>query len=251
MRESLVDVVIPTCNRNNLLLEALDSVLLQSYKANSILIVNNGSKILKYDQLPPHQNICIFNIPPFSGASYARNVGALNSQAEYLSFLDDDDFWHPDFLRESLSSLLSTSADACYGEKKLYTSNKTIPYKKIEDKDLQISSLLRNNPGVGGINLVVKASSFHSVGGFDNSLYRANDRAFALDLLLANKKIIAAPNAISIVRDHSYVRLRNSTLPLLSFYSKYRKELGILNYFILSLRVIIVSIKTNITRFFK
>ena len=35
MRESLVDVVIPTCNRNNLLLEALDSVLLQSYKANS------------------------------------------------------------------------------------------------------------------------------------------------------------------------------------------------------------------------
>ena len=69
MRENLVDVVIPTCNRNNLLLEALDSVFLQSYKANSILIVNNGSKILKYDQLPPHKNICIFNIPPFSGAS--------------------------------------------------------------------------------------------------------------------------------------------------------------------------------------
>ena len=43
MASSLVSVVIPTFNRTALLIEAVNSVLCQSYKDIEIIIVDDGS----------------------------------------------------------------------------------------------------------------------------------------------------------------------------------------------------------------
>lgn len=100
--QGLVSVVIPTYNRSRLLVEALDSVAIQTYRPIEILVVDDGStdgteahvrswiREQADDPCLTVEYICQKN----QGPSAARNRGLLHSQGEYIQFLDSDDQLH-------------------------------------------------------------------------------------------------------------------------------------------------------------
>ncbi len=100
----LVSVIITNYNYARYLGEAIDNVLNQSYRNFELIIVDDGSKdnsteiIQDYSQKFPDKIIPI--LKENGGQASAFNAGFRASRGEIISFLDSDDFWKPERLKE-------------------------------------------------------------------------------------------------------------------------------------------------------
>ncbi|HNX04927.1 MAG TPA: glycosyltransferase family A protein, partial [Opitutales bacterium] len=127
-RESgpLVSVVIPTFNRAALLVEAVDSVLAQSWRNVEAIVVDDGSTDGTQEVVAEllrgrwSGGMVRFVRQANAGASAARNLGLAQAQGKYVQFLDSDDILFPDKIAVQAAILESPAfADAevcsCYG----------------------------------------------------------------------------------------------------------------------------------------
>ena len=102
----LVSVMITTHNRAELVVNAINSVLNQTFKNYELLIVDDASKDnteevvktfldrrIKYIKISPEET---------KGGNHARNVGIKEAKGEFIAFLDDDDEWMPEKLEKQL-----------------------------------------------------------------------------------------------------------------------------------------------------
>lgn len=120
-------VIIPLYNKAPYIRKALESVLAQTYTDYELIIVDDGSTdgsaeiaeaflqdpAFRLIALSPNRLIRQAN----SGVSAARNNGFSVSSAEYIAFLDADDWWEPTYL-ERMAQLIEDYPDAG-----LYASN--------------------------------------------------------------------------------------------------------------------------------
>lgn len=101
-----VTIIIPNYNGALLLERCLDSVLGQLGDLTlEVIVVDDGSTDNSLDLLENYRNQIIIIEQKNSGPAVARNNGMINAGGEYLAFLDADDYWEPDFLRETVSFL--------------------------------------------------------------------------------------------------------------------------------------------------
>lgn len=108
MNESpLISVIIPTCNYAAFLSDALDSVVAQNYTPLEIIVVDDGSTddtqtvIGRYHA---HLGAILRSVrrdTPSSPAA-ARNAGLEIATGSMIAFLDSDDVWTPNCLRDQL-----------------------------------------------------------------------------------------------------------------------------------------------------
>lgn len=226
-----ISVIIPTCDRQDFLQEALDSVKAQTYNVHEIIIVNNGEK--PFEKVSPfHEQAKTIELPPYSGASIARNTGALHATGDYLAFLDDDDKWDRDFLKELVKTIKNHQIDGAFGERiKFYANGHTKKYSnRLPQRGVPMpcAKTFYKAPGFGGTNFLLKASAFKKVGGFDTNLFTSEDQDLFVRLILSNHRLEACPAAICYVRQHDRVRLRYGALRgLFIYYSKHWKNLNI------------------------
>src|SRR5262249_35097739 len=94
----LVSVVIPTYNAGADVVEAVQSVLAQTYQEFEILIVDDGSTDDTETALRRFGERVRYFKQDRSGPSAARNRAILNARGAYLAFLDADDLWLPEKL---------------------------------------------------------------------------------------------------------------------------------------------------------
>lgn len=95
MENIKISVIIPVYNVEKYIGQCLDSIVNQTYKNLEIIIVNDGSNdnsleiINRYSQ--NDRRIKIINLEN-KGVSFARNIGIKNSEGNYISFVDSDDY---------------------------------------------------------------------------------------------------------------------------------------------------------------
>lgn len=98
-----ISVIIPFYNRIPTLLEAIKSVLSQSYTNIEVLLIDDGST----DDLTPLKRLndprLHFVYQEHKGASAARNLGISLSSGEYIAFLDSDDLFLPGKLEKQIN----------------------------------------------------------------------------------------------------------------------------------------------------
>jgi glycosyltransferase involved in cell wall biosynthesis len=106
----LASIVIATFNRSQSLMRAINSLTRQTYRADQfeVIIVDDGStdgtSALAWDAFPfPVRYYWQEN----AGATPARNVGALQSSARILVFMDDDIVAAPELLEYLICDLVS------------------------------------------------------------------------------------------------------------------------------------------------
>lgn len=96
----LISVIIPTYDRPQFLKEAILSVLAQSFQDFEIIVVNDGgpdeAKQIVF-QLN-NQRVRYIKIK-HRGISGALNAGLAHSKGKYVAYLDDDDVYLPNHLR--------------------------------------------------------------------------------------------------------------------------------------------------------
>ena len=94
-----ISVVIPSYNRCDFLLRALDSVLAQSLQPREIIVIDDGSTDATADIVSQRYPQITYAFQPNQGVSAARNHGIKLSSGDWIAFLDSDDTWQPDKLR--------------------------------------------------------------------------------------------------------------------------------------------------------
>lgn len=91
----LVSFVLATCNRQDLLVNAIDSILEQEYPNFEIVVISNGSTDGTRDLFIDDgeynlDNIAFYHYEEQLGVAEARNVGYRKATGEILVTLDDD-----------------------------------------------------------------------------------------------------------------------------------------------------------------
>jgi glycosyltransferase involved in cell wall biosynthesis len=105
-----VSVIIPTYNRCQLVIEAIGSVLTQSFTDFEIIVIDDGSTDDTAEMVKAvNDERCRYFYKPNGGAASARNMGLTKAGGEYVAFLDSDDLWPKKYLEVMVSTLQDAS----------------------------------------------------------------------------------------------------------------------------------------------
>ncbi len=128
-----IDIIIPNYNKGDYLKECLDSVLNQTYKNWKVYVIDDCSKDISKEILKKYNKEDKFNITFLnknSGPAYCRNLGLKKSEAEYVAFLDSDDYWPKHKLEIQINEMLNNNYDFTYTDIKYFFSDKIDNLKK-------------------------------------------------------------------------------------------------------------------------
>lgn len=107
-KNPLISVIITTFNRRDFILEAVESVLSQTYKNIEIIIVDDGStdntERLIYDIYGDNEKVSFFYKENGKRAS-AFNLGLDKSGGDYIAILDSDNRYLPHRIESGLRAL--------------------------------------------------------------------------------------------------------------------------------------------------
>jgi glycosyltransferase involved in cell wall biosynthesis len=173
-----VTVVIPTFNRSKMVARAISSVLVQGVKDFHLIVVDDGSTDETQEALASFgERIRHVRHPYNQGVSAARNTAIRLADTPYVAFLDSDDFWMRDKLKEQIRFFDENPAVvACQTEETWIRQGRRVNPKKRHAKptgDIFVPSLRLCLVSPSAV--MVKTDLFDEVGLFDESLPACED----------------------------------------------------------------------------
>ena len=118
----LVSVIIPTYKQYWVVVEkAIESVIKQSYEKLEIILIDDNIKENEYSEdikkniLTNYKGkIKYIRNEKNMGGSKSRNLGVSMSSGVYITFLDDDDEYYQDKIREQILYMIINNLDVCF-----------------------------------------------------------------------------------------------------------------------------------------
>ena len=150
MKEGLVSIITPTYNSEQFIVQTIQSVQAQTYTNWEILIVDDCStdstfEILK-QQATLDSRIKIQKLNTNSGAAIARNKGIDLVEGSYMTFLDADDIWFPDFIDNSIKTIKSTGYSFVFSSYRRSNENLEFIYSDfIVPEKVSYTDILKTN----------------------------------------------------------------------------------------------------------
>lgn len=179
--EPLVSVIIPTYNRAIMLVEAVRSVLGQTYKRIETIVVDDGSTDNTQLVLRKYHSKIKYLWQVRGERSKARNEGFRHSKGDYVAFLDSDDLWLPTKIDRQVQ-VLETQPDVGL----VYTDVQFVdidgaPYagqiswdEPVRDKLYE--DLMTHNVVTGSLSsIMLRRECVEKVGLFDESMTACED----------------------------------------------------------------------------
>ena len=165
--QALVSIVMPAYNCEKYVVEAINSVLAQTYRNWELLVLDDGSKdktlqiIEEFSQkdsrikaLPNGKNM---------GVSATRNRGIELASGEWIAFLDSDDMWKPEKLEKQFEIVEKEAAEFLFTGSS-YINEEGEPYKGIFEVPEKITyKKLRNQNVISCSSVLVKKKYFEHI----------------------------------------------------------------------------------------
>lgn len=180
----LVSVIIPTYKRSDLLENAINTVLNQTYKNIELIIVNDNIPKDEYShklyellsKYNDNRLVLIEQKKHINGAA-ARNEGIRIAKGEFISFQDDDDYWELNKIEKQVQLL--KSLDSSYGAvsclMRIYLNGKlqlaTLPYRSGNI----LLDILERRTSLGTGAVLMRRTALDDAGYFDENLSRHQD----------------------------------------------------------------------------
>jgi len=124
MEHPLITVIVPCYNVEKYVDKCISSIVGQTYSNLEILLIDDGSTdqtgILCDAWQEKDKRIRVIH-QQNEGLSYARKTGIENTTAEYVAFVDSDDWIDPNMFASMIQALISSNSDiAQCGYRKMY-----------------------------------------------------------------------------------------------------------------------------------
>ena len=210
---SSVSCVIPTHARGDYLRISLQCAVTQTCRPDEVIVVSDVADLeaagicaavagghdvpIRYIESPAGRN----------GASSSRNIGAAEASSDFLAFLDDDDEWLGSYLQDALAACeADPGADVVVTWIEMFSGDRTADGPAIPP-GLAANEVIAANPGATGSNIVLRASTFRAVGGFDEQLPVKNDTDFFYRLLASGHRYAVNPTRSVRQRKHNQGQL--------------------------------------------
>ena len=167
--KSNVTVIIPCYNDGEFILQALNSILNQSLKAEKVIIVDDGSNIETKAIL---DEIKIEGVTVISqknsGVSYARNKAINLAKTDYILNLDADDYLEFTFIEKAVVLLNNNKQIAVVGSYCRNFTGKNIEVEIIKPLGGPVKNfIVKNN---GRANSLFRQKCWKDVGGYDENM---------------------------------------------------------------------------------
>lgn len=191
-----VAIVMRTKNRPLLLDRAIRDVLRQEFQDWVLVVVNDGGQASEVDRLLERYSAELrgrataLHFSESRGMEAASNAGIGASASELIAIHDDDDEWHPSFLKRTVQHLQDTGEAGVAVRTEIVWER--IRGSQIEELDREIFwpqmrsvtlfDMLRNNRCVP-ISVLYRRSVHDDVGPYDESLSVVGDWEFHLRFL--------------------------------------------------------------------
>lgn len=187
----LISVIMPTYNRANIILQAIDSVIQQTYNNWELIIVNDGStdntkEVIKH-YLSDKRVKAISK--ENGGINSARNAGLDISSGNFIAFLDDDDIWTKGKLEEQIKIFLNPqnkNVGLVYSDSMYFFNNINDNIKRKFTNyfpELTPYELLMTVNFICFSSTMLKRECFEHSGKFDTSFKTCADWEFLLRVL--------------------------------------------------------------------
>ncbi len=149
MENTKASIITPLYNGEEYIAETIESVIAQTYTDWEMIVVNDGSKdrgpeiVAGYAE--KDNRITLIN-QENGGSAAARNNGIRRATGRYISLLDADDTWKPNFLQSQIELMQTTGAQlVCAAHNRVdndgnYYLTPFIPPKEITYKDLLLTN---------------------------------------------------------------------------------------------------------------
>lgn len=103
----LVSCIMPTYNRRLFVPQAITYFLRQDYPNKELVIVDDGTDTIT-DLIPTDERIRYIRLDQQFSVGRKRNIAVEQSRGKVIAHWDDDDWYHPSYLREVTQHLLQT-----------------------------------------------------------------------------------------------------------------------------------------------
>lgn len=194
-----VSIVIPTHNRPELLLKAVNSALSALPPGGELIVTDDESEPPASETLVgiDHPSLFVTRNPGKSGAAANRNHGVRKATGKIIFFLDDDDLLFPGYVKRVLSAL-KKKPEAAWGFSATasHTDTAIDPIEPEGGGDLILkgSGKIKSRIAGLGCGLWVRRSIFEDVGGINEELSINEDTDFCLTLLSNGHAPYYSPN---------------------------------------------------------
>lgn len=188
-------IIIPTYNRGDILLDAMQSAMQYLPASAEIIVVNDGGKLSQScKQFIIENNIVYLETRGATGAGAARNLGAAAAKGNWLFFQDDDDMIAPNYWHSVAEHIKKSciGRNAVYGFCKSKSFSDRVEMKRFSVDNIFtyhfneiISTHLRSKLAGLGVGFWVSKKLFTDVGGISEVIKVNEDTDFCLRLVKA------------------------------------------------------------------
>ena len=218
-KAGLVSVIIPAFNRADLIAETLDSIWNQTWRPIEVLIMDDGStddtagavERWRRDHSSDPSFLLHYRKLEHRGAPAARNDGLLQSQGEFIQFLDSDDVLHPDKLTLQGNVLQSDpkldfvwSASAFFEREPDYSAP---PYCGFPREPLPGDRL--DGPFWHTSGGLYRRRLCAAIGPWDEALHRDQDWEYSIRLCALQPAVHHMPGTLSLTRRNHEGRIND------------------------------------------
>lgn len=183
----LVSVIIPCFNRENYLVETIESVLNQTWPNIELIVVDDGCTDGSRAILEAYGHrltILEHHGRVNKGQSAAINVGLSFCRGDYIAILDSDDLFAPDKIEKQMNYLLSNpDVGLVYANGYAIDEHGNKLYDFYDDSHVERSDpsrVLMDCYFLLPNNALVRRAAFMEAGGFDENLRAAQDHDMAI-----------------------------------------------------------------------
>lgn len=170
IKSALISVIIPAYNRENYLVETIESVLAQDYRPIEVIVVDDGSTDGTADVAKRFSTAVRYFYQPNSGCGAALNTGVEKAEGDYLSFIGSDDLWIEKKLTLQMKELNSApETDMMFG----YVSHFYSPDLGQRERERFLCPT-EKMPGYHAGTMLIRKEAFLCVGLF-NAEYQAGE----------------------------------------------------------------------------
>ena len=200
---------MPAYNAAEFIDDAVESILAQSFKSWELIIIDDGSSDGTYEiakKWTGKDSRIRALTQPNAGASAARNTGLEAAQAQWVAFVDSDDWIHRDFLKKLMRPLDRKPLDAVFCIAADVASDGSLGKRWIPVHGDSLFPVFATDCPIAVHSGIFRRSLIQEIGSWDPDLSTCEDWDLWMRLARTTDRVE------NVMKELAFIRLRKGSL---------------------------------------